>query len=121
MTEKKGTASVAGKSSLARKAAYIAANKYKGTLVPNGISDLSNVIFDDEGKGTDFQKNLEKIGTYIGQRMDFGGDMNVAIVNQKMVVIPVPDRPIDVTDVFEMQEWKVEYNSYVNHRKNIEA
>ena len=45
-----------------------ATSKWKASLVPNGISELEGVIFDCEGKGTDFQKNVESISTYVGQK-----------------------------------------------------
>ena len=40
-----------------------AASKWKVSPVPNGINELTSVIFDCEGKGTDFQKNVESIAT----------------------------------------------------------
>ena len=45
-----------------------ATSKWKASLVPNGISELAGVIFDCEGRGTDFQNNVQTISTYVGQK-----------------------------------------------------
>ena len=58
-----------------------ATSKWKASPVPNGISELAGVTFDCKGKGTDFQKNVETIGTYVGQKMEYGGDINISIMN----------------------------------------
>ena len=94
----------------------------KGKALINGASELPNVIFDCDGKGTDFQKCLEQIGTHVGGKMEYGGDMNISVRNQKMVFIKAPDRPTAlVADEFDIAEWKVEFQDYVRHRKKVEA
>lgn len=71
MTDKKVTVNAPGRSAQQGKSGHAfnnATSKWKVPAVPNGISELAGVIFDCEGKGTDFQKNVESIGTYIGQK-----------------------------------------------------
>ena len=97
-----------------------ATSKWKASPVPNGISELAGIIFDCEGKGTDFQKNVETIGSYVGQKMEYGCDMNISIMNQKMVDILPLDRPSMDADQFNISEWKVEFGNYFRHRKKIE-
>lgn len=53
--------------------------------------------------------------------MEYGSDMNISIINQKMVNILPPDCPKADADQYNIPEWKVEYSNYVRHRKKIES
>ena len=66
MTDKKDNVNAPAKSSQQEKSGQAfnsATSKWEASLVPNGIRDLEDVLFDCEVKGTDFQKNVETIST----------------------------------------------------------
>ena len=100
---------------------YGGPNKKTKMLLPEGMEALGDCIFDCEGKGTDFKRNLDKLSLYAGSHYDYGGDMANTLRNLRDIVLTPPTRPDGTVDRFEIMDYKVDYTEYIKQRNKIKS
>ena len=88
---------------------------------PRGDPDLQNCIFDCEGCGTDFKRNLEHLALYAGKNNQHGGDMHLCIMQQQMINLTPPTRPGPHTDQYEQLDYKISRGEYMKHVNTLRS
>ena len=90
-------------------------------MLPEGIDDLKECVFDCEGRGTDFKRNCEALATYVARSMRHGGDMHYCITTQTMFTPPEPAWPTVYSDPIQQLDYKIERAEYVRQVNMIRS
>ena len=93
----------------------------KVALLPEGIEELKECVFDCEGRGTDFKRNCEALATYVARSMRNGGDMHFCITTQTMFTPPEPTRPTIYADQIQQLDYRIERAEYVKQLNLIRS
>lgn len=67
-----------------------------------------------------FDKNLEKLATYVASIYDFGGEMSNAVARLQNIYIGVPDDPPPMATMSEQRIWDMEISQHVKKKQKIE-